>query len=198
MGRYGQAGAIYSTVLSCRLLASLVDGLDTLYLMGFRGEFAEARDFVAKIDWSTTHGNELVQVFETVIRYVGGLLSAYELSGDPMFVAKSAELVDRLLPAFDTPTGIPYQYVNFTSQVIIHLFYFLSAIHNSVDLLVGKPQSLGFQRVHPALPNSVLSSWNSRGFLKLRVTGSITMLYVYSQSSFQSGRSMCISGSKSL
>ncbi|KAI9272993.1 glycoside hydrolase [Phascolomyces articulosus] len=95
--------------------ATIVDGIDTLYLMGLYGEFNEARDYIANIDWDATHGSSLVQVFETTIRYVGGLLSAYELSGDEMFVEKTVELVDRLLPAFNTPTGIPYQYVNFRS-----------------------------------------------------------------------------------
>ena len=81
--------------------------------MGLYGEFNEARDYIANIDWDVTHGSDLVQVFETTIRYVGGLLSAYELSGDEMFVEKTVQLVDRLLPAFETATGIPYQYVNF-------------------------------------------------------------------------------------
>ena len=89
--------------------------MDTLYLMGLYGEFNEARDYVANIDWDETHGSDLVQVFETAIRYVGGLISAYELSGDQVFIQKTVELVDRLLPAFDTPTGIPYQYVDFSS-----------------------------------------------------------------------------------
>ncbi|ORX50997.1 glycoside hydrolase [Hesseltinella vesiculosa] len=93
--------------------ATIVDALDTLYIMGLKDEFQEARDFVANIDWS--QADNLVQVFETTIRYVGGLLSAYDLSGDLVFVEKTVELVDRLLPAFDTPTGIPYQYINFKS-----------------------------------------------------------------------------------
>lgn len=96
----------------------MVDGLDTLYIMGLTDEFKEARDYVATIDWSETHGSSFVQVFETTIRYVGGLLSAYELSGDVMFVNKTVELVEKLLPAFDTPTGIPYQYVDFSTQVV--------------------------------------------------------------------------------
>lgn len=100
-----------------KYIASLVDGLDTLYIMGLYNEFREARDFVAKIDWSKTRGSSLVQVFETTIRYVGGLLSAYELSGDVVFINKTVELVDKLLPAFDTPTGIPYRYVDFSTQV---------------------------------------------------------------------------------
>ncbi|KAI8344674.1 glycoside hydrolase [Chlamydoabsidia padenii] len=91
---------------------TIVDSLDTLYIMGLMDEFKEAREFVAAIDWGSTNDN--VHVFETTIRYVGGLLSAYELSHDYMFAAKAADLVERLLPAFtESPTGIPYQYVDF-------------------------------------------------------------------------------------
>lgn len=54
-------------------------------------------------------------VFETTIRCVGGLLSAYDLSGDSMFLNKATDLADRLLPAFNTPTGIPYNTINLQS-----------------------------------------------------------------------------------
>ncbi len=47
-----------------------------------------------------------VSVFETNIRYVGGLLTLYSFTGDPMFMEKSVHIVDKLLPAFNTPTGI--------------------------------------------------------------------------------------------
>ncbi|KAI9013735.1 glycoside hydrolase [Phycomyces nitens] len=94
--------------------ATIVDALDTLYLMGLKEQFNEARDFIKTIDWKDVKpGNEEVQVFETVIRYVGGLISAYDLSGESIFITKAVELVDLLMPAFDTPTGIPYQFVNF-------------------------------------------------------------------------------------
>jgi mannosyl-oligosaccharide alpha-1,2-mannosidase len=46
---------------------------------------------------------------------VGGLLAANHLSGDEMFVAKARELADRLTPAFDTPTGIPFSTINLRS-----------------------------------------------------------------------------------
>lgn len=95
--------------------ATIVDALDTLYILGLHKDFKEAKDYVAAIDWDIIKDDEPVQLFETVIRYVGGLLSAYDLSHEKVFVRKAVELVDRLLPAFDTPTGIPYQYVNFTS-----------------------------------------------------------------------------------
>lgn len=80
--------------------------------MGLEDEFKEARDYVAAIDWSNTKDH--VQVFETCIRYVGALLSAYDLSHDTIFITKAVELVERLMPAFtESPTGIPYQYVDF-------------------------------------------------------------------------------------
>lgn len=48
-----------------------------------------------------------VSVFETTIRELGGLLSAFDLSGDPVFVDKAERLGAKLLPAFDTPSGLP-------------------------------------------------------------------------------------------
>jgi hypothetical protein len=43
-----------------------------------------------------------INLFETNIRVVGGLLGAFELSGDRMFLMKAAELADKLLIAFNT------------------------------------------------------------------------------------------------
>lgn len=45
-------------------------------------------------------------------RVVGGLLSAYDLSGDNVFLEKARDIADRLLPAWDTPSGIPYNIIN--------------------------------------------------------------------------------------
>ncbi|XP_027918390.1 mannosyl-oligosaccharide 1,2-alpha-mannosidase MNS1-like isoform X2 [Vigna unguiculata] len=53
-----------------------------------------------------------VSVFETTIRVLGGLLSAYDLSGDKVFLEKAREIADRLLPAWNTPSGIPYNRIN--------------------------------------------------------------------------------------
>ncbi|KAJ2543659.1 hypothetical protein EV175_005961 [Coemansia sp. RSA 1933] len=96
--------------------ATLVDSLDTLWVMGLKDEFARGRDFVAKLDFHKD-GGQLAKVFETNIRYVGGLLSAYELSQDAVFLKKAVELTDILMKAFDTPLGIPWQMLNVTSGV---------------------------------------------------------------------------------
>lgn len=95
--------------------ATIVDALDTLYIMGLNGEFAEATEFVANIDWAHPPTSSHVQIFETIIRYVGGLLSAYDLSYNPVFVDRAVALADRLLPAFNSSTGIPYQYIDITT-----------------------------------------------------------------------------------
>ncbi|KAG5181591.1 mannosyl-oligosaccharide 1,2-alpha-mannosidase [Tribonema minus] len=90
---------------------TLVDTLDTLWLMGLKNEFAEATAWVRD---SLTFANAgSVSVFETTIRELGGLLSAYDLSGEKVFLEKAQDLGDRLMPAFDTPSGLPVNNVEF-------------------------------------------------------------------------------------
>lgn len=83
---------------------TLVDSLDTLWLMGLKTEFNEARDWVARSLTFSRAGT--VSTFETTIRELGGLLAAYDLSGERVFLDKARELGDKLAGAFDTPTGI--------------------------------------------------------------------------------------------
>ncbi|EXJ81472.1 hypothetical protein A1O3_07764 [Capronia epimyces CBS 606.96] len=92
--------------------ATLVDSLDTLWIMGLEEEFHEAVRAVAVIDWNTTP-ETACNVFETTIRHLGGLLSAYDLSGHPTLLQKAAELGDMLYMAFDTPSGLPPFWLNF-------------------------------------------------------------------------------------
>ncbi|CAC5376255.1 MAN1A_C [Mytilus coruscus] len=53
-----------------------------------------------------------LSVFETNIRFVGGLLALYALTGDKMYKEKVVKIADKLLPAFNTPSGIPNSMVN--------------------------------------------------------------------------------------
>lgn len=90
---------------------TLVDALDTLWVMGLRDEFNEATAWVRDhLDHSTC--NQKVSVFETTIRDLGGLLSAYDLSGEQVFLDKALDLGERLLKSFRTATGLPYSQVN--------------------------------------------------------------------------------------
>ncbi|KAF4556221.1 putative glycosyl hydrolase family 47 protein 2 [Elsinoe fawcettii] len=88
--------------------ATLVDSLDTLWIMGMKEEFEEAVAKVAKIDF-TTCSREDIPLFETTIRYLGGMLSAYDISGakHKVLLDKAVELGEVLIGAFDTPNRMP-------------------------------------------------------------------------------------------
>ncbi|XP_077216664.1 mannosyl-oligosaccharide 1,2-alpha-mannosidase MNS1-like [Tasmannia lanceolata] len=90
--------------------ATLVDSLDTLYIMGLDKQFQKAREWVSNsLDFNKDYD---ASVFETTIRVVGGLLSTYDLSGDKLFLEKAKDIADRLLPAWNTASGIPYNMIN--------------------------------------------------------------------------------------
>ncbi|OQV23908.1 Mannosyl-oligosaccharide alpha-1,2-mannosidase IA [Hypsibius exemplaris] len=95
--------------------ATIVDAADTLYLMGLMDEFKAARDWIAS-NLNVSQSDGEVSVFEFNIRYIGGLLSAYALSKDKMFLDKADEMANAVLPAFDTPTGIPYAVIDLKSK----------------------------------------------------------------------------------
>ncbi|WYZ41687.1 hypothetical protein EsH8_V_000582 [Colletotrichum jinshuiense] len=86
--------------------ASMVDGLDSLWIMGMHDEFRRAVRTVALMDWSNTT-ETAANMFETTIRHLGGLISAYDLSGEPALLAKAVELGDMLYMGFDTPNRMP-------------------------------------------------------------------------------------------
>ena len=92
------------------LLMTPVDSLDTLLLMGFNDEAAKAKALI--VDRLSFDKDISVKVFEIAIRELGGLLSAYEMTGDVRLLHLADDLGTRLLPAFNTPTGMPYMFVN--------------------------------------------------------------------------------------
>jgi mannosidase alpha-like ER degradation enhancer 2 len=92
------------------LLMTPVDSLDTLYLLGFKAEADAARKYITE---NLSFDKDIsVQNFEITIRILGGLLSAYQMTGDKKLLSLAEDLGNRLLPVFDSPTGIPYRYVN--------------------------------------------------------------------------------------
>lgn len=93
--------------------ATLVDNLDTLYIMEMRDEFNSAVEAAISIDWSDFQGGSACNMFETTIRYLGGLLSAYDLSHEPALLDKAIELGDMLYAGFDTPNHMPGFWLDF-------------------------------------------------------------------------------------
>uniref|UniRef100_A0A0N5AJW1 alpha-1,2-Mannosidase n=1 Tax=Syphacia muris TaxID=451379 RepID=A0A0N5AJW1_9BILA len=93
---------------------TIVDSLDTMIIMGLDEEFEEARSWVAES--LTFEKNVFVNFFETSIRILGGLLSAYHLSGERMFVEKAEDVGKRLLAAYTGSSPIPVSDVNLKSS----------------------------------------------------------------------------------
>jgi hypothetical protein len=81
--------------------------------MGMKDEFKEARDWVEN-SLTFKHAGT-VSVFETTIRELGGLLSAYDLSKDVIFLNKAKELGRSLENAFSSHSGLPYSQINLNS-----------------------------------------------------------------------------------
>jgi ER degradation enhancer, mannosidase alpha-like 2 len=92
------------------LLMTPVDALDTMILMGLDDEADKTREFIAQ---NLNFDKDIeVKNFEITIRLLGGLLSSYQLTGDKRLLALADDLGNRLLPAFNSRTGMPYMYVN--------------------------------------------------------------------------------------
>ncbi|GIY38434.1 endoplasmic reticulum mannosyl-oligosaccharide 1,2-alpha-mannosidase [Caerostris extrusa] len=89
---------------------TIVDSLDTMYIMGLEEEFTEAKEWIKeKLNFNV---NKDVNFFETTIRVLGGLLSAFHLSKDSVFLEKAVDLANRLMPGFRSSSGMPYSDVN--------------------------------------------------------------------------------------
>lgn len=89
----------------------IVDSIDTMQIMGLQEEYESARNWVANKQTFERDGK--FNTFETTIRVLGGLLSAYHFSDDDsIFLERAQDLADRLLSAFDTPSGLPKSMVN--------------------------------------------------------------------------------------
>ncbi|KAH9852168.1 seven-hairpin glycosidase [Lenzites betulinus] len=93
---------------------TLVDSLDTMFIMGLHDEFRETIPIIANMTFALPEG-KYAPFFETVIRYLGGLLSAYALSGEPILLARADDLGTMMLPAFNTTHGLPMYAVNTVS-----------------------------------------------------------------------------------
>ncbi|KAL8243881.1 hypothetical protein R6Q59_010139 [Mikania micrantha] len=91
--------------------ATLIDSLDSLWILDFKEDFEMAVNETANIDFRTSYRKE-IPLFETVIRILGGLVSAYDVSEGryPILLEKAQELAEILMGAFDTPNRMPDTY----------------------------------------------------------------------------------------
>ena len=98
------------------LLMTPVDSLDTMIIMGFKKEADTTREYIVQ---NLSFDKDIsVQNFEITIRLLGGLLTNYQLTGDKRLLALAEDLGNRLLPVFESPTGMPYRYVNLKTRAV--------------------------------------------------------------------------------
>lgn len=98
------------------LLMTPVDALDTMILMGLTDEARATREHIAT---NLSFDKDIsVQNFEITIRLLGGLLSGYEMTNDRRLLTLADDLGRRLLPVFESPTGLPYRYVNLKTGAV--------------------------------------------------------------------------------
>ena len=98
------------------LLMTPVDALDTMILMHLTPQADEARELIAS---RLSFDQDIyVKNFEITIRLLGGLLSSYQLSGDKRLLDLANDLGHRLLPVFNSPTGMPYVKVNLKTGAV--------------------------------------------------------------------------------
>ncbi len=95
---------------SASLLMTPIDALDVMYLMELDEEAESTKNFI--IENLSFDKDIFVKNFEITIRLLGGLLSNFQLSGDSRLLTLAEDLANRLLPAFNSPTGMPYMFVN--------------------------------------------------------------------------------------
>lgn len=159
--------------------ATIVDGMDTLWIMGLMDRFQDGQEWISNnLNFETI--NTEMSVFETIIRFAGGLLTCYAFTGNKMFLEKAVHITDKMLPAFDTPTGLPhslivpstgksknYMWASQSSSILSEFgtlyleFYYLSSVTGNrtyldkVDHILGllnkieKPEGLYYNYINP-------------------------------------------------
>jgi mannosyl-oligosaccharide alpha-1,2-mannosidase len=145
---------------------TIIESLDTLYLMELDGEVA------AGIGWISGNlnfnRNASIHVFETIIRLLGGLLSAYHATGNAILLTRARELGDRLLPAFTrSPTGAPYRFVNLATGAVSGNQVPLAEIGSNITEMGWLSQLTGDPKYFNAAKNALRAVFNRRSALNL-------------------------------
>ncbi|QRV84818.1 glycoside hydrolase family 47 protein [Ceratobasidium sp. AG-Ba] len=98
--------------------ATIVDALSTAKIMGLDDIYNEGVEFATQIDFSHSKTSDKVSLFESTIRYLGGLISAYELGGKTNYalIAKAQELGTKLAYAWVGSNDFPFNSLDFDTD----------------------------------------------------------------------------------
>jgi len=146
---------------------TIVEALDTLYLMGLDDELAEGVAWIRdNLDFRGI--NKDVQIFETNIRMVGGLLSGYLATREQVLLDKARDIADVLLPAFTkSPTGAPYRFVKPSNGKVSGTSNFLAEIGTIIAEFGTLSRLVGDDRYYQAAKKAMKAVYDRRSSLNL-------------------------------
>ncbi|HEX3664016.1 MAG TPA: glycoside hydrolase family 47 protein [Rhizomicrobium sp.] len=145
---------------------SIVESLDTLYLMKLDAELEAGVQWIEKNLHFDLDGE--VQVFETNIRVVGGLLSGWLATHNKALLTLAHELADRLLPAFTkSPTGIPYRFVNLKTGAVRDAATFPAELGTYISEFGTLSRAVGDNRYYDAARRAAKACFDRRSPIDL-------------------------------
>lgn len=103
------SGTPADSIHLCDLGLTLVDSLDTLWILGLFDEFEHAVNATKDLDFANPK-DCVINLFEWNIRYLGGFLAAYELSGNEVLLRRAITVGDILMTAFETHNRMPAEF----------------------------------------------------------------------------------------
>ncbi|KAI0896664.1 glycoside hydrolase family 47 protein [Annulohypoxylon nitens] len=176
--------------------ATLVDSLDTLWIMGLREEFDEAVNAIAEIDFGKSSSGR-VNTFETNIRYLGGLMAAYDLSKREVLLIKAIELGNLLYGAFNTENRMPVDFIDFeaakTGEGLIVEGSVVSASPGTISLEFARlSQITGDPKYYDAISN--LMNIFYKGQNKTQLPGLWPTMVSMSRQDVTSGNQFTLAG----
>src|SRR5713226_1143807 len=148
---------------------TIIEALDTLYLMGLDDELALGVRWVE--DNLNLDIDAPFQVFETIIRMLGGLLAGHLATKNAALLTKAKELADRLLPAFTkSPTGMPYRYLNPHSGAVSVPANFVAEIGTNLSELGMLSRLTGDDRYYQIAKRAAQAVYDRRSAIDLIAT----------------------------
>ena len=148
---------------------TIVEALDTLYVMALDDELDLC---VRWIEGSLNLDIDApFQVFETIIRMLGGLLAGHLATKNEVLLTKAKELADRLLPAFTkSPTGMPYRFVNLHSGAVSKPANFVAEIGTNLSEFGMLSKLTGDDRYYQIAKRAAQAVFERRSTLDLIAT----------------------------
>ena len=146
---------------------SIIEALDTLYVMGFDSELKTCLDWIyTSLSFNINVGN--FDVFDGIIRLLGGLLAGYLAVRDQRLLLLAKDFADRIMPIFaKSPTGMPYSAVNMATGAVSQPTSILAAIGSNILELGTLSQLTGDPSYYNAAKRALREVLNRRSPLDL-------------------------------